>query len=156
MPATELPYAADAEVSLSYDELDVLRIQHEKELAQAHVTVQTKFNYAWGLVKSPMREHQVEGVRLLQEIYRAEPTRRRECLYYLALGHYKMGNFEEAKRFNGLLMEKEPTNLQAQSLGQLIDKGVAREGYIGMALAGGAAALGTILLASLVRRATRR
>jgi hypothetical protein len=79
---TELPYAADAEVSLSYDELEVrkspssrcnvltsfqvLRIQHEKELAQAHVTVQTKFNYAWGLVKSPMREHQVEGVRLLQ------------------------------------------------------------------------------------------
>jgi hypothetical protein len=35
-------------------------------MAQSHVTVQTKFNYAWGLVKSPMREHQVEGVRLLQ------------------------------------------------------------------------------------------
>ncbi|KAG6854258.1 mitochondrial membrane protein [Blastosporella zonata] len=152
---TELPYAADAEVSLSYDELEVLRIQHEKELAQAHVTVQTKFNYAWGLVKSPMREHQVEGVRLLQEIYRAEPTRRRECLYYLALGHYKMGNFEEAKRFNALLLDKEPTNMQAQSLASLIDKGVAREGYIGMALVGGAAAVGTLLLAGLVRRARR-
>jgi mitochondrial fission 1 protein len=67
-----------------------------------------------------MREHQVEGVRLLQgvypsllsiiksyrvstiEIYRAEPARRRECLYYLALGHYKMGNFEEARKFNGV------------------------------------------------------
>jgi mitochondrial fission 1 protein len=35
------------------------------------------------------------------EIYRAEPARRRECLYYLALGHYKMGNFEEARKFNG-------------------------------------------------------
>ncbi|KAG5647820.1 mitochondrial membrane protein [Asterophora parasitica] len=152
---TELPYAADAEVSLSYDELEVLRLQHEKELSQAHVTIQTKFNYAWGLVKSPLREHQVEGVRLLQEIYLAEPTRRRECLYYLALGHYKMGNFEEAKRFNALLLDKEPTNMQAQSLGQLIDKGVAREGYIGMALAGGAAAIGTVLLATLVRRARR-
>ncbi|GLB41891.1 putative mitochondrial fission 1 protein [Lyophyllum shimeji] len=156
MSTTELPYAADAQVSLSYDELEVLRIQYEKELSQAHVTVQTKFNYAWGLVKSPMREHQVEGVRLLQELYRAEPTRRRECLYYLALGHYKMGNYEEAKRFNALLLEKESTNLQAQSLAQLIDKGIAREGYIGMALAGGAAALGTILLATLVRRATRK
>ncbi|KAG6845503.1 mitochondrial membrane protein [Tephrocybe sp. NHM501043] len=155
MPNTELPYAADAEVSLSYDELEVLRLQHEKELAQAHVTVQTKFNYAWGLVKSPMREHQVEGVRLLQEIYRAEPTRRRECLYYLALGHYKMGNFEEAKRFNALLLDKEPSNLQAQSLASLIDKGVSREGYIGMALVGGAAAIGTLLLAGLVRRARR-
>ena len=31
-----------------------------------HVTVQTKFNYAWGLVKSPRREDQVQGVKLLQ------------------------------------------------------------------------------------------
>ncbi|KAJ7245116.1 hypothetical protein B0H12DRAFT_1127871 [Mycena haematopus] len=154
--ASDLPYAADAEVSLSYDELEVLRLQHQKELAQGYVTVQTKFNYAWGLVKSPVRNHQVEGVRLLQELYRAEPTRRRECLYYLALGHYKMGNFEEAKKFNALLMEKEPTNMQAISLAQLIDKGVAREGYIGMALVGGAAAVGTLLVAGLIRRATRK
>ncbi|KAJ7715364.1 hypothetical protein DFH07DRAFT_872500 [Mycena maculata] len=142
---SELPYAADAEVSLSYDELEVLRIQYQKELAQGYVTVQTKFNYAWGLVKAPIRNHQVEGVRLLQE-----------CLYYLALGHYKMGNFDEAKKFNALLMEKEPTNMQAHSLAQLIDKGVTREGYIGMALVGGAAALGTLLVAGLVRRATRK
>jgi hypothetical protein len=47
----------------------VLRLQYEKELSQAHVTVQTKFNYAWGLVKSPIRDHQVEGVRLLQGKY---------------------------------------------------------------------------------------
>ncbi|KAF9499565.1 mitochondrial fission 1 protein [Pleurotus eryngii] len=148
---TDLPYAADAEVSLSFDELDVLRTQYEKELAQQHVTVQTKFNYAWGLVKSPRKGDNVEGVRLLQDIYRAEPTRRRECLYYLALGHFKMGNFQEAKRFNELLLEKEPTNLQAQSLSQLIDSGVAKEGYIGMAMVGGVAAVGTLLLAGLIR-----
>ncbi|KAJ7890677.1 hypothetical protein B0H14DRAFT_2690308 [Mycena olivaceomarginata] len=144
--ASDLPYAADAEVSLSYDELEVLRLQYQKELAQGYVTVQTKFNYAWGLVKAPIRDHQVEGVRLLQELYRAEPTRRRECLYYLALGHFKMA----------LLMEKEPSNMQAISLAQLIDKGVAREGYIGMALVGGAAAIGTLLVAGLIRRATRK
>ncbi|KAF7309697.1 Mitochondrial fission 1 protein [Mycena indigotica] len=169
---SDLPYAADAEVSLSYDELEVLRLQYQKELSQGYVTVQSKFNYAWGLVKAPIRQNQVEGVRLLQglvcfahqlppidiclELYRAEPTRRRECLYYLALGHYKMGNFEEAKKFNALLLDKEPTNMQAISLGQLIDKGVAREGYIGMALVGGAAAIGTLLVAGLIRRATRK
>ncbi|KDQ61773.1 hypothetical protein JAAARDRAFT_31252 [Jaapia argillacea MUCL 33604] len=153
---TELPYAADAEVSLSYDELEVLRSQYEREVAAGHVTVQTKFNYSWGLVKSPIRDDQVEGVRLLQEIYRSEPTRRRECLYYLALGHYKMGNYEDARKFNALLMDKEPTNMQALSLGTLIDKKVAREGYIGMALAGGAAAVGAILLATVIRRASRK
>lgn len=89
--ASDLPYAADAEVSLSYDELEVsttirsssvadsmqvLRIQYQKELAQGYVTVQTKFNYAWGLVKSPMRDHQVEGVRLLQGLLflRVDPS----------------------------------------------------------------------------------
>lgn len=82
---TELPYAADAEMSLNYDELEVcrrllfntaithlsqvLRTQYQKELAQNHVTIQTKFNYSWGLIKSPMRDHQVEGVRLLQGVY---------------------------------------------------------------------------------------
>jgi fission 1 protein len=34
-------------------------------MEQSHVTTQTKFNYAWGLVKSPVREHQAEGVQLL-------------------------------------------------------------------------------------------
>ncbi|KAM6496932.1 hypothetical protein JOM56_007405 [Amanita muscaria] len=153
---SELPYAADAEVSLSFDELEVLRSQYQKELAQTHVTVQSKFNYAWGLVKSPKREHQVEGVALLQDIYRAEPARRRECLYYLSLGYYKLGNYDEARRFNGLLLEKEPANLQAQSLGQLIDRAVTKEGYIGMALVGGAVTIGTLLVAGLVRRAARR
>ncbi|KZT59917.1 mitochondrial fission 1 protein [Calocera cornea HHB12733] len=154
--ATDLPYAADAEISLSWDELDVLRQQYNIELEKSHVTVQTKFNYAWGLVKSPQREHQVEGVKLLQEIYRAEPGRRRECLYYLGLGHYKMGNYDDAKKFNDLLLQKEPNNLQAASLRELIDRAVSREGYIGMAIAGGAAAVGTLLVAGLVRRAMRK
>ncbi|KAI0249713.1 hypothetical protein BJV78DRAFT_1347698 [Lactifluus subvellereus] len=156
MMTAEVPYAADAEVSLTFDELQVLRTQYEKELAQSHVTTQTKFNYAWGLVKSPIRDHQLEGVHLLADIYRSEPKRRRECLYYLALGHYKMGNYEQAKGFNSQLLEREPTNLQAQSLGNLIDTAVKREGYIGMAIAGGAAAVGTLLLAGLIRRATRK
>ncbi|ESK94889.1 mitochondrial membrane fission protein [Moniliophthora roreri MCA 2997] len=156
MSTLELPYAADAEDSLSFENLEVLRLQYERESLQAHVTVQTKFNYAWGLVKSPLREHQVEGVKLLQELYRSEPKRRRECLYYLALGHYKMGNYEEARKFNELLLEKEPTNLQAISLGQLIEKGVTKEGYVGMALVGGAAALSALAIASLIRRATRK
>jgi len=152
---TEIPYAADAEISLTYDELEVLKVQYVKEQAQGHITVQTKFNYAWGLVKSPQREHQEQGVKLLQDIYRSEPTRRRECLYYLALGYYKLGDYENSRKFNNLLIDKEPHNLQAQSLNSLIDKAITREGYIGMALAGGAAALGTILIASMVRKSKK-
>jgi hypothetical protein len=42
---TDLPYAAEAEQSLEFDELEVLKTQYSKEVAQGHVSVQTKFNY---------------------------------------------------------------------------------------------------------------
>lgn len=42
---TDLPYAAEAESSLSPDELEVLRRQYYKEIEQGHVTIQSKFNY---------------------------------------------------------------------------------------------------------------
>ncbi|KAL4887838.1 hypothetical protein BDV59DRAFT_196949 [Aspergillus ambiguus] len=124
-------------IALKPAELQVLRSQYEKE--GDYVGVQTKFNYAWGLIKSNARVEQQEGVRLLSEIFRAAPERRRECLYYLALGNYKLGNYGEARRYNDLLLEKEPANLQAASLGQLIDEKVSKEGLLGIAIVGGLA-----------------
>lgn len=86
------------------------------------------------------------------DIYEHEPKRRRECLYYLALGHYKLKNYTESKKFTAKLLEKEPGNMQAQSLNQLIDSDVQKEGLIGMALAGGAVAvIGGITIAALSR-----
>jgi fission 1 protein len=60
-----------------------------------------------------------------------------------------MGNFDDAKRFNCVLLEKEPTNLQAISLDQLIESAIKREGYIGMALTGGAIAAATVIAAGV-------
>ena len=118
-------------------ELQVLRSQYEKE--GEYVSLQTKFNFAWGLIKSTQRQEQQEGVRLLTEIFRSSPDRRRECLYYLALGNYKLGSYAEARRYNELLVDLEPHNLQAQSLRQLIDYKVAKEGLMGVAIVGGLA-----------------
>ncbi|OJJ47210.1 hypothetical protein ASPZODRAFT_15887 [Penicilliopsis zonata CBS 506.65] len=134
---SNLPYAADAESPLRPAELQVLRAQYEKE--GDYVGIQTKFNYAWGLIKSNARPEQQEGVRLLSEIFRAAPERRRECLYYLALGNYKLGNYGEARRYNDLLLEHEPANLQAGSLRSLIDDKVSKEGLVGIAIIGGLA-----------------
>ena len=86
----------------------------------------------------------------MTDIYEHEPTRRRECLYYLALGHYKLKNYTESKKFTSKLLSKEPNNMQAKSLNAMIDKDVQKEGLIGMALAGGAVAIiGGITLAAL-------
>jgi hypothetical protein len=57
--------AADAETPLKDSELQVLRSQYLKEQEAEHITIQTKFNYAWGLVKSDTHDNQLEGVRLL-------------------------------------------------------------------------------------------
>lgn len=56
----------------------------------------------------------------------------------------------------GLLLEKEPTNIQAQSLNQLIDGAVAKEGYVGLALAGGAATVAGLVLTALLSGRSRR
>lgn len=92
--------------------------------------VQTKFNYAWGLIKSNRRTEQQLGVRLLTEIFRDHAERRRECLYYLALGHYRLGNYADARKYNEILLENEPSNSQALSLRGLVDDKVAKGIYL--------------------------
>lgn len=88
--------------------------------------------------------------------------------------HFDDINLKTDTHLTALLLEKEPTNMQALSLAELIESKVTQgtvahladsrplnthfliEGYIGMAIAGGAAAIGTLLIAGLVRRATRK
>ena len=155
-------------------ELQVLRSQYESE--GEHVGIQTKFNFAWvrttylylslrrntdtaiqGLIKSNTRNDQQEGVRLLSDIFRSSPERRRECLYYLALGNYKLGNYAEARRYNDLLLDKEPGNMQADSLRGLIDDKVAKEGLMGVAILSGVAiaagVVGGMIFKGIGRRA---
>lgn len=109
-----------------------------------------------GLIKSNVRNEQQEGVRLLTEIFRNSPDRRRECLYYLALGNYKLGSYAEARRYNERLLQLEPENLQARSLMGLIDDKVQKEGLVGAAIVGGFVAVtaiaGSLLIKGLGKR----
>lgn len=85
------------------------------------------------------------------ELYRKHANRRREALYYLALGHYKLANYTQASSLVNQLLAQEPNNLQAKSLKGLIDEAVGREGVVGMALVGGAVAVGGLVLGMLFR-----
>ncbi|KND88478.1 Mitochondria fission 1 protein [Tolypocladium ophioglossoides CBS 100239] len=128
---------------LSPSELNVLRAQYDKEGEM-------------GLVKSNQRNDQQLGVRLLSDIFRLSPERRRECLYYLALGNYKLGNYGEARRYNDLLIDKEPANLQASDLRQLIDNKVAKEGLMGVAILSGVGIAAGVIGALIFKNARRR
>ncbi|KAI9475040.1 mitochondrial membrane protein [Coemansia sp. RSA 989] len=145
-----LPYAADAEQSLAPEELLVLQRQFEREGPRARI--QTKFNYAWGLIKSTKKREQQLGVRLMHEIYDGHTERKRECLYYLAIGYYKMGEYANARVYIEQLLALEPGNAQARSLRELIDQRVSRDGLIGLAVSGGAIALVGIVAAAIFKK----
>ncbi|RIA94966.1 mitochondria fission 1 protein [Glomus cerebriforme] len=155
---SDLPYAADAEAPLSTEELNVLRKQyeHESEKTNGDVTTQTKFNYAWGLIKSRRSTDQQFGLKLLSEIYNDIPERRRECLYYLALGNFKLGEYTKAKLYNDKLIENEPRNLQAQSLKDLIEKKLKSEGLMGMIITSGIVAVGALIVGSYFKNSSKK
>ncbi|KAI9230541.1 MAG: mitochondria fission 1 protein [Piptocephalis tieghemiana] len=149
MPA-ELPHISEVEASLTPAELAVLRRQYERE--QPKPSAQTCFNYAWGLVKSNKRQDQLQGVQLLSQVWKDQPERARECLYYLALGQHKLGAHHEARKYNDALLNLEPENRQAQELRSLIDYRVMRDGLVGMGIVGGLALGAGILIAQFLRR----
>jgi len=95
-------------------------------------------------------------VRLLSEIFRTSPERRRECLYYLALGNWKLGNYAEARRYNDLLLDREPGNQQATSLRDLINDKVARDGMVGAAILTGVGIAAAGLVAMIMKGSARR
>ena len=126
------------------------------KLFPTHLILYSAANTSQGLIKSNLRTDQQTGVRLLSDIFRISPERRRECLYYLALGHFKLGNFEEARRYNDLLLDKEPTNSQAHSLRGLIDDKVAKEGMIGVAILSGVAVVAGVVGGMIFRGVARK
>ena len=95
-------------------------------------------------------------MRILSDIFRSSPERRRECLYYLALGNYKLGNYAEARRYNDLLLDHEPANLQAASLRTLVDDKVAKEGLVGVAIVSGLAIVAGVVGGMLFKGVGRR
>ena len=77
-------------------------------------------------------------------------------MYYLALGNYKLGNYQEARRYNEALLENEPGNMQAASLKALIDDRVQKEGLVGVAIVGGIAVAAGVVGSLLFRGASRK
>lgn len=72
-------------------------------------------------------------------------------MYYLALGHYRIGDLQKAKKYNDILLSSEPRNMQSQSLKTLIDDKVSKDGFMGMAMVGGVAVIAGVLFAALTR-----
>ncbi|KAI5960848.1 FIS1 [Candida pseudojiufengensis] len=144
------PALEELKQPLSQDQLNILKNQLDSE--QPKPTSQTQFNYAWGLIKSNQHRLQQQGIDILVKLYKQESEMRREILYYLSLGSFKIGDFSNAKRYIDSLLKIEPENQQALQLKDNIDDKITKEGLIGIGIAGGVLALGVGIIGALVRK----
>lgn len=144
-----LPNVEDAFTPLSDAQLAILERQVDSE--QPDPSIQSLFNFAWGLVKSKNKDDNKQGIDILTHIFKQEPSRRRECLYYLSVGCYKIGEYKESQRYIDALIQHEPENYQARALKNEISSELAKNSVIGIAILGSLTAAGVGLASMLLR-----
>lgn len=113
--------------------------------------IQTKFDYGFALIRSKVAANYTLSLQLFQEVYAEAPSRRRECLYFLAMANYKLNNHAKAKEFITTLLSKEPNNQQALALRGMIDEKVRTEGLIGLGIISVGIGLGAMILSRVFK-----
>ncbi|KAM6949631.1 mitochondrial fission 1 protein [Aplochiton taeniatus] len=131
---------------------DLLKFEkkYNGELVQGTATKETKFEYAWCLIRSKYTEDIKKGIVLLEElVQKASKDDSRDFLFYLSVANYRLKDYERALKFVRTLLRNEPGNKQALDLEKLIDKALKKDGLVGMAIVGGIG-LGVAGLAGLI------
>uniref|UniRef100_A0AAY5E9T0 Mitochondrial fission 1 protein n=1 Tax=Electrophorus electricus TaxID=8005 RepID=A0AAY5E9T0_ELEEL len=124
--------------------------KYNAELAKGSVSKDTKFEYAWCLIRSKHPKDIRKGIVLLDElIHKGTKDDQRDYLFYLAVANYKLKEYERGLKYIRTLLKNEPGNTQALELEKLIDKAMKRDGLVGMAIVGGIG-LGVAGLAGLI------
>ncbi|XP_059105674.1 mitochondrial fission 1 protein isoform X1 [Peromyscus eremicus] len=122
----------------------------QSEQAAGSVSKSTQFEYAWCLVRSKYNDDIRKGILLLEELLpKGSKEEQRDYVFYLAVGNYRLKEYEKALKYVRGLLQTEPQNNQAKELERLIDKAMKKDGLVGMAIVGGMA-LGVAGLAGLI------
>ncbi|KAM9724664.1 mitochondrial fission 1 protein isoform 1-T1 [Dama dama] len=122
----------------------------QSEKAAGSVSKSTQFEYAWCLVRSKYNDDIRKGLALLEELLpKGSKEEQRDYVFYLAVGNYRLKEYEKALKYVRGLLQTEPQNNQAKELERLIDKAMKKDGLVGMAIVGGMA-LGVAGLAGLI------
>ncbi|XP_040038245.1 mitochondrial fission 1 protein [Gasterosteus aculeatus] len=131
---------------------DLLKFEkkYKSEQAKGAVSKETKFEYAWCLIRSKYTDDIKKGIALLEElVHTASKDDSRDFLFYLAVANYRLKEYEKALKYIRTLLKNEPGNKQAQELEKLIVKALKKDGLVGMAIVGGIG-LGVAGLAGLI------
>ncbi|XP_023201875.1 mitochondrial fission 1 protein [Xiphophorus maculatus] len=132
------------------EDLKKFEKKYNNEQLKGSVSKETKFEYAWCLIRSKYTDDIKKGVLLLEElVHKSSKDDSRDYLFYLAVANYRLKEYEKALKFIRTLLRNEPGNKQALELEKLIDKALKKDGLVGMAIVGGIG-LGVAGLAGLI------
>uniref|UniRef100_A0A4W5KRI0 Mitochondrial fission 1 protein n=1 Tax=Hucho hucho TaxID=62062 RepID=A0A4W5KRI0_9TELE len=112
----------------------VLCFDHQKfekkynaELVKGGVSKETKFEYAWCLIRSKYSGDIKKGIVLLEELVnKGSKDDARDFLFYLAVANYRLKDYEKALKYIRTLLKNEPGNKQALELEKLIEKALKK------------------------------
>merc|ERR1712004_310849 len=109
-----------------------------------NISHKAQFDYAWCLVRSPNRRDLEKGCVFLEDLFKKTPDEgaKRDYLFYMCVGQTRLKNYEQALKYADAMLQVQPGNHQVQALKQYIQKKMKRDGLVGMAVIGGAAAVG--------------
>ncbi|GAQ92054.1 hypothetical protein KFL_009130010 [Klebsormidium nitens] len=101
-------------------------------------------NLAYTLVHSTREVDVRRGVAMLETMLGRDtsPLEKREVLYLLAVGHFRLGDYLQSKTLVEHALEMAPDFRQATTLRKIVEDRIAADGLIGIGLA--AAAVGVV------------
>ena len=127
------------------DDLKTFEEKYALEEKLGEVNSDTQFQYACCLVRSRYKEDIRRGIDLFNDLC-TQGCDQRDILFFLGLAYYKLADYSTALKFTQRMLTIEPNNYQAKELKQLIESNMQKDGLLGMAVVGGAAALAGVLL----------
>ncbi|XP_015706236.1 mitochondrial fission 1 protein [Coturnix japonica] len=109
------------------EDLMVLERRYTLACQQGAPSRRCRFEYAWGLLRSRYHGDIRKGVAMFRDLMAdGDPDERRDYVYYLAVGNYRLKEYEEALKYVGALLQAEPGNTQGLRLQQLVRKRMNR------------------------------
>ncbi|VDK53796.1 unnamed protein product [Anisakis simplex] len=122
------------------DQADLMRFAkvYIDQTTRGSPSAMVVFSYAHALIKSN-KEDVKRGIQLLEDLMRrdTEDVSKRDYIYYLAIAHTRLKQYDRALAYIDILLSAESHNRQAIELKQLIQKRMRNDGILGMAIIGG-------------------
>ncbi|XP_011497166.1 PREDICTED: mitochondrial fission 1 protein [Ceratosolen solmsi marchali] len=104
----------------SAQDLKKFEREYNITLLNGNLDPKVQFQYAWCLVRSKYSSDIYKGILLLKNLLDTSSMERRDCMYYLAIGHARIKEYNKALEYINLFSTTEPGNTQIEHLESLI------------------------------------